>query len=68
MPRPPSGKPLGRPRRGSEVATRQVTVRLEPTVDLQARTAAEVDGMTFAQWCASVIADAVKGRSWAGPQ
>ena len=41
---------------------------LDPTVDLQARTAAEVDGMTFAQWCASVIADAVKGRSWAGPQ
>lgn len=40
----------------------------EEGVDLDARCAAEVDGMEFAAWCASVIAEAVKGRSWAGPQ
>jgi len=68
MPRPHSGKPPGRPRRGVEVATRQVTVRLEAGVDLHARTFAEVDGMQFAAWCASVIGEAVKGRSMAGPQ
>lgn len=68
MPRAPSGKPPGRPRRGVEVVTRPVTVRLEPAVDLRARCAAEVDGMKFAAWCAWAIAEAVKGRSMAGLQ